>query len=130
MNIYLNFFPSEKSLTLNVYNDNTFHPSDLDYTPWTVLVLQHLAAAIWMYLHKLLVVLLQGTLTNKHVPVLILGVMALSGSVVTLLLPETVHTKLPDTLLQAEHLQKVEHIDVELQLMQKDEECDETSKPV
>ena len=49
---------------------------------------------------------LQGSVTNRAVPVILFGVMALSGAAMTLLLPETLNTQLPDTVKQAEHLQQ------------------------
>ena len=42
--------------------------------------------------------------TYLHLPAIVLGVVAITGGLLILLMPETAGQKLPDTLREAEHL--------------------------
>ena len=71
---------------------------------------------IWKLIYKIISILCQsqcvihlfpqGQFTWDWLPVVIFGSVSLLGGFLTLLLPETLHTALPDTLEQAEHINK------------------------
>ena len=58
-------------------------------------------------------IIFQGDYTEEYIPFLIFGVAAILGSVLTLFLPETLNTKLPETIEEAEGLEEIKDDDKE-----------------